>query len=241
VPHPRRAARPARHPPARGARAGSARPEPCRARRPAAVRRLHVHRRAAARAGRPARPGVARVPAARTARQRAAGGGRPRPVRGRRRGGGDDHGEHVPAGGGVAVRGVRRWAAAARGDGPACPRGGPRAAGRPVAGRRLGAPARGLRLARRGAPARAQIGGSLDLTGASIEDRHEGIALELSDAVIGGNLYLIPNQAGRPARLEGRLDLSGTRVSGQMLLRSASSCRPGRAAVTTAWSGPPRP
>ncbi len=67
----------------------------------------------------------------------------------------------------------------------------------------------------------ADIGGSLDLTGASISDRHEGIALELSDAVIGGNLYLIPNQAGRPARLEGRLDLSGTRVSGQMLLRSA--------------------
>ena len=67
----------------------------------------------------------------------------------------------------------------------------------------------------------ADIGGSLDLTGALITDRHEGIALELSDTVVGGNLYLIPSQSGRPTRLEGRLDLSGTRVSGQVLVRAA--------------------
>ncbi len=66
-----------------------------------------------------------------------------------------------------------------------------------------------------------EVGGSVDLTGARITDHADGIAVELSDAVIGGNLYLIPSQGGRPPRLEGRLDLSGARVSGQMLVRSA--------------------
>jgi hypothetical protein len=71
----------------------------------------------------------------------------------------------------------------------------------------------------------AQIDGSLDLTGAQISGSGDGVALDLSDAAIGGNIFLI---GGSRRRLEvhGRLDLNNARISGQLLVRDATLAAP---------------
>jgi hypothetical protein len=67
----------------------------------------------------------------------------------------------------------------------------------------------------------AQIDGSLDLTGASI-DHPEGLALDLGDATIGGSVFLIDDQDGRRPVIRGRIDLGSARISGQLLIRNAT-------------------
>jgi hypothetical protein len=66
----------------------------------------------------------------------------------------------------------------------------------------------------------SQIGGTLDLAGATIESA-TGQAVSLNDAAISGSLFLIPDPAGRPTVIRGRVDLLGARVSGQFMLRDA--------------------
>ena len=67
----------------------------------------------------------------------------------------------------------------------------------------------------------ARIGGSLDVAGARIESRG-GTALDLSDASIGGNLFITDDPIGRRPLIRGRLDMSSARISGQFLIRNAT-------------------
>ena len=68
----------------------------------------------------------------------------------------------------------------------------------------------------------ANIGGSLDLTGACIESALTGLALDLGEAVIDGSLFLIENpHTGRRPVLQGRIDMGRARIGGQFLIRSA--------------------
>ena len=75
----------------------------------------------------------------------------------------------------------------------------------------------------------AQVDGSLDLTGAHISDP-DGVALDLSDAAIGGNIFLI-GEAARRLDVHGRLDLNNARISGQLLVRDATLAAPASAPV----------
>ncbi|MBG0815697.1 hypothetical protein [Planomonospora sp. ID82291] len=67
----------------------------------------------------------------------------------------------------------------------------------------------------------ARLEGSLDLTGARLTRPDRGLALDLSDAQIGGSLFLIDDQRGRPPLVRGCIDLSNARISGQFLIRAA--------------------
>jgi|SRR5450755_605646 hypothetical protein len=67
----------------------------------------------------------------------------------------------------------------------------------------------------------ARIGGSLDVTGARIESL-AGPALDLGDAIIGGNVFIVDDRSGRRPVIRGRLDMGSTRISGQFLIRNAS-------------------
>lgn len=67
----------------------------------------------------------------------------------------------------------------------------------------------------------AQIGGSLDVTGARIE-APDGPALDLGGAAIGGNFLLIEDPTGRRPVIRGRLDMGSARISGHFLIRNAS-------------------
>lgn len=71
----------------------------------------------------------------------------------------------------------------------------------------------------------ARFGGSLDLTGAHIY-APGGIALDLSDAVIGGSLFLIAAPSGRRAVIQGRVDMGSAQVSAQFLMRGATLAAP---------------
>ncbi len=66
----------------------------------------------------------------------------------------------------------------------------------------------------------AEVHGTFDLTGAQVEST--GLALDLGDAAIAGNLFLRPARDGRRPRLRGRVDLSSTRIDGQLLIRDAA-------------------
>jgi hypothetical protein len=66
----------------------------------------------------------------------------------------------------------------------------------------------------------ARIGGSLDLIGARIE-KPGGIALDLGDAVIGGNLFIVDGGGRRPV-IRGRVDMGSAHISGQFLFRNAT-------------------
>jgi hypothetical protein len=79
----------------------------------------------------------------------------------------------------------------------------------------------------------AQISGSLDLTSAHVHGP-EGVALDLSDAVVGGSIFLIAEAGGRRSAIHGRLDMGSARVSGQFLIRDATVTAP---AATPAKSG----
>ncbi len=65
----------------------------------------------------------------------------------------------------------------------------------------------------------AEVRGTFDLTGAHVES--ETIALDLGDAAISGNLFIVSSQAGGRPQLHGRVDLSNTRIDGQLLIRDA--------------------
>jgi hypothetical protein len=68
----------------------------------------------------------------------------------------------------------------------------------------------------------ARIGGSLDLTGASIESAGTGLALDLGEAVIEASVFLIDDPAGRRPLIRGRIDMGQARIGGQFLVRNAS-------------------
>jgi hypothetical protein len=68
----------------------------------------------------------------------------------------------------------------------------------------------------------ARIGGSLDLTGASIESAGTGLALDLGEAVIEASVFLIDDPAGRRPLIRGRIDMGQARIGGQFLVRNAT-------------------
>ena len=68
----------------------------------------------------------------------------------------------------------------------------------------------------------ARIGGSLDLTGASIESPATGLALDLGEAVIEASVFLIDDPQGRRPVIRGRIDMGQARIGGQFLVRNAS-------------------
>jgi hypothetical protein len=67
----------------------------------------------------------------------------------------------------------------------------------------------------------ARIDGSLDLNGAHLESP-TGLALDVSEAVIGGSMFVIDDSSGRRPFIRGRIDLGGTRVAGQVFIRNAT-------------------
>src|ERR1700759_4584997 len=66
----------------------------------------------------------------------------------------------------------------------------------------------------------AHVGGSLDIIGGRIE-APGGIALDLGDAVIGGNLFIVDGGGHRPV-IRGRVDIGRARISGPFLFRNAT-------------------
>lgn len=67
----------------------------------------------------------------------------------------------------------------------------------------------------------AQLDGSLDFTGVRVRT-HRGIAMDLSDIVIGGSLFIVADEAtGRVPIIDGRIDMVSGRIAGQLLVRGA--------------------
>ncbi len=81
----------------------------------------------------------------------------------------------------------------------------------------------------------AQFGGSLDLSGAHIY-APGGVALDLTDAVVGGSLFLITAASGRRAIIQGRVDMSSARISAQLLVRGATLEAPTAAPAKVGYS-----
>ncbi|HEY7147534.1 MAG TPA: hypothetical protein VH637_25075, partial [Streptosporangiaceae bacterium] len=67
----------------------------------------------------------------------------------------------------------------------------------------------------------ARIDGSLDLVGGQL-DCPDGTALELGGAAIEGTVFLINDPGGRAPEVRGRIDMGGTRIAGQLLIRDAT-------------------
>ena len=82
----------------------------------------------------------------------------------------------------------------------------------------------------------ARIGGSLDLTGASIESPLTGLALDLGEAVIEGSVFLIDDTSGRRPVIRGRIDMGRARIGGQFLIRNATLEATGGVPVGSAYS-----
>jgi hypothetical protein len=82
----------------------------------------------------------------------------------------------------------------------------------------------------------ANIGGSLDLTGARIESAMTGLALDLGEAVIDGSIFLIDDSIGRRPELRGRIDMGRARIGGQFLVRNAVLAAGGALPVGSAYS-----
>lgn len=82
----------------------------------------------------------------------------------------------------------------------------------------------------------ARIGGSLDLTGASIESAGTGLALDLGEAVIEASVFLIDDPSGRRPLIRGRIDMGQARIGGQFLVRNASLEARAGAPVGSAYS-----
>ena len=68
----------------------------------------------------------------------------------------------------------------------------------------------------------ARIGGSLDLTGASIESPETGLALDLGETVIEASVFMIDDPSGRRPAIRGRIDMGQARIGGQLLIRNAT-------------------
>jgi hypothetical protein len=82
----------------------------------------------------------------------------------------------------------------------------------------------------------ARIGGSLDLTGASIESPGTGLALDLGEAVIEASLFLIDAPGDRRPLIRGRIDMGQARIGGQFLVRNATLEARAGAPVGSAYS-----
>src|SRR6266516_6141436 len=82
----------------------------------------------------------------------------------------------------------------------------------------------------------ARIGGSLDLTGASIESPGTGLALDLGEAVIEASVFLIDAPSGRRPLIRGRIDMGQARIGGQFLVRNATLEARAGAPVGSAYS-----
>lgn len=82
----------------------------------------------------------------------------------------------------------------------------------------------------------ARIGGSLDLTGASIDSAGTGLALDLGEAVIEASVFLIDAPSGRRPLIRGRIDMGQARIGGQFLVRNASLEARAGAPVGSAYS-----
>lgn len=86
----------------------------------------------------------------------------------------------------------------------------------------------------------ARIDGSLDLNGAHMESP-TGLALDISEAVIGGSMFLTEDISGRRPFISGRIDLGGTRVAGQVFIRNATlreqGSVPDNVGYSRAWVG----
>jgi hypothetical protein len=68
-----------------------------------------------------------------------------------------------------------------------------------------------------------QVNGSLDMSGARVQSH--GLAIDLGDASIGGNLYLTPSAPQRRPEVRGRINLGSTRIDGTLLIREARLLR----------------
>ncbi|HEY7224280.1 MAG TPA: hypothetical protein VH561_11910 [Micromonosporaceae bacterium] len=75
-----------------------------------------------------------------------------------------------------------------------------------------------------------QVSGSLDMTGAHVES--DGLAVDLADATIAGNMFIAPAEGTpgkqRRPRIHGRINLSSTRIDGRLEIRDAALVRPER-------------
>lgn len=80
-----------------------------------------------------------------------------------------------------------------------------------------------------------RVDGSIDLTAARIESPLTGLALDLSESVINGSLFLINDEHGRP-EVRGRIDMGGARIGGQVLIRNARIGAVGTVPVGNAYS-----
>lgn len=65
----------------------------------------------------------------------------------------------------------------------------------------------------------AQLGGSLDLSGAQLLS-HSGRALDIAEATIGGSIFLTDSPHHAP-KVDGRIEMGRTLVNGRILIRSA--------------------
>jgi len=81
----------------------------------------------------------------------------------------------------------------------------------------------------------ARIDGSVDLTGVHIESAMEQ-ALDLSDAVIGGSLFLIPGAGGRRPVIKGRIDMGSARIARQILIQDAGLTESGKTPKDSGYS-----
>jgi hypothetical protein len=71
-----------------------------------------------------------------------------------------------------------------------------------------------------------QVRGSLDMSGARVES--DGLAIDLGDASIAGNMYLAPSTPQRRPEIHGGINLSSTTIDGTLLIRDATLVCPAR-------------
>ena len=81
----------------------------------------------------------------------------------------------------------------------------------------------------------AQIGGSLELTGAEFRSPLTGLALDLGEAVIEGSVFLIDDDYGPPS-VQGRIGMGRARIGGQFLIRNATLKATGGVPAGTVYS-----
>lgn len=79
-----------------------------------------------------------------------------------------------------------------------------------------------------------RIEGPLDLAGARISG--DAVALDLSDATIGGSVFLITGRGGRQPDIQGRVDMTHAEISGQFLVRDARLVAPRAAPAKSGYS-----
>jgi uncharacterized protein YjbI with pentapeptide repeats len=82
----------------------------------------------------------------------------------------------------------------------------------------------------------AQIGGSLDLTGARIESPREP-CFDLADATIAGSMFVIEGPGGDRPAIRGRMDLGSAQIGGRLVFRNADiEAGPGDPAADSSYA-----